>query len=54
MSTRPTPGQQAYEADLRERAHYEDGRPRKAWSDLPGYARRSWEIIARRLREDKS
>lgn len=36
-------GRQAYEADVAIQPTYEDGTPRKAWGDLPGYAKDSWE-----------
>lgn len=38
-----TPGQAAYEADVRRRPTYHDGSPRRPWSSLDEFARSSWE-----------
>jgi len=38
-----TPGQHAYEAELVTFPTYENGTARKAWEDLPDYAKQSWE-----------
>jgi len=41
--TRPTPGQLAYQEDVRRCPQYHDGTPRKAWSQLCEVAKWSWE-----------
>lgn len=38
-----TPGQRAYEADVRARPTYHDGTPRKPWSALGDVERGTWE-----------
>lgn len=38
-----TPGQLAYERDLTATPTYHDGKERRAWDQLPEYARWSWE-----------
>jgi hypothetical protein len=38
-----TPGQSAYEQELRARPTYHDGTPRKRWDQLDDIARSSWE-----------
>ena len=43
MSNQPSRGQLDYESDLQRRPLYHDGKPRKAWSQLPELARWSWE-----------
>jgi hypothetical protein len=37
------PGQATYEADLRKRPAYHDGKPRKPWGKLGRIERLSWE-----------
>lgn len=39
----PTPGQLAYEEDVRRSPSYPDGSPRKAWAALGDVERWSWE-----------
>lgn len=38
-----TPGQIAYQEDVRRRPTYGDGTPRKSWEELCDVARWSWE-----------
>jgi hypothetical protein len=38
-----TKGQIAYEADVKARPLYHDGKPRRQWHQLPYFARWSWE-----------
>lgn len=38
-----TPGQLAYESELIRAPLYHDGAPRKTWTQLPDYAKWSWE-----------
>jgi hypothetical protein len=38
-----TPGQLAYETELRARPRYDDGGQRKTWDQLPEIAKWSWE-----------
>ena len=38
-----TPGQKAYEEDVRRCPTYHDGKPRKTWARLCPLARDSWE-----------
>lgn len=38
-----SPGQTAYEEDVRREPRYPDGAPRVGWSKLPDIARWSWE-----------
>lgn len=40
-----TPGQQAYEADVKRRPRYHDGTPRKTWAQLSDIAHDSWERV---------
>jgi hypothetical protein len=40
----PTPGELAYIEDCRRQPAYHDGAKRKAWRELPAYARNSWEL----------
>ena len=35
-------GQGAYEAELRQRPVYHDGKPRRSWSELDDLARSTW------------
>ena len=42
-TSRRSPGQIAYEADVRRHPTYHDGKPRKAWEDLAEIVRWSWE-----------
>jgi len=39
----PTPGQLAYEADVRRYPTYHNGQPRPSWEALRPWARESWE-----------
>lgn len=41
--TTKTIGQLRYEADLIHRPTYHDGSKRRAWNELPDYAKRQWE-----------
>jgi hypothetical protein len=36
-------GREAYETELKVFPNYEDGKPRKAWDQLPDYAKASWD-----------
>lgn len=38
-----TPGQAAYEEDLRRWPNYHDGEPRPPWSEIDDISKRSWE-----------
>lgn len=38
-----SPGQIAYETELAIMPNYEDGKPRRLWSELPEHSRQSWE-----------
>jgi hypothetical protein len=38
-----TPGQRAYEQDVKERPTYHDGTPRPGWDYLASWAKWSWE-----------
>jgi hypothetical protein len=38
-----SPGQIAYEEDVRRMPHYSDDTPRRAWDDLPPALRENWE-----------
>lgn len=38
-----SPGQLAYEEDVRRRPAYHDGAPRHAWAQLDAIARWSWD-----------
>jgi hypothetical protein len=38
-----TRGRAAYEADVRERPNYHDGKPRPSWNALSDIAQWSWE-----------
>lgn len=38
-----TPGQLAYEEDVRLCPTYHDGAPRRRWNEIPWYAQQSWE-----------
>lgn len=38
-----TPGQIAYEEDVRRKPLYHDGTPRKTWAQLPEWAAWGWE-----------
>ena len=38
-----TPGERAYEEDVRRHPQYDDGGPRVPWSDLLQIARETWE-----------
>lgn len=42
-ATHKTPGQTRYERDVRFYPYYPGGFPRRAWDELPEYARWSWE-----------
>lgn len=43
QQNRQSPGQLAYEADVKARPNYNDGSPRKSWDDLGTVERKSWE-----------
>lgn len=43
MTTKKTPGQQAYEADVAAKPEYHDGAPRPSWAMLSEWAQKSWE-----------
>ena len=38
-----TPGQIAYEEDMRCEPHYHDGKPRLTWGDLSEFVQWTWE-----------
>lgn len=42
-SDNKTPGQLAYEEDVRRKPEYPDGCPRPSWDDIPDYAKKTWE-----------
>lgn len=46
-ATSKTPGQQAYEHDVKHHPHYQEGGPRRSWDDLPEYSKWSWENKAK-------
>jgi len=43
MTHNPTPGELAYNEDLRRQPTYHTGKPRPAWTALETYAKQSWE-----------
>ena len=43
MSETKTPGQLAYEEDVRRCPEYSPGKPRKTWAEIGTIARQSWE-----------
>ena len=43
MTRNPTPGEIAYNEDVRRRPTYHTGEPRPAWATLEAYAKQSWE-----------
>lgn len=42
-TTQKTPGQLAYEEDVRRQPTYYGGGPRKAWDQLADWAQRQWD-----------
>lgn len=47
-----TPGQLAYEKDIRERRTYHDGTPRKTWDQLTDIIRDTWERRHRPVQQE--
>ena len=43
MTHNPTPGEFAYNEDVRRRPTYDKGERRPAWAALETYAKQSWE-----------
>jgi hypothetical protein len=43
MTHNQTPGEIAYNEDVRRRPAYDKGAPRPAWATLETYAKQSWE-----------
>lgn len=41
--TDKTPGQIAYEKDVRRIPNYHDGTPRKTWGELDTFLQQTWE-----------
>ncbi len=43
MGAATTPGQAAYEAEVKAWPFHHTGEPRRAWAALPDYVRATWE-----------
>ena len=43
MTHNPTPGEFAYNEDVRRRPTYDKGAPRRSWAQLDDHAKASWE-----------
>lgn len=43
MMHNQTPGELAYNEDVRRRPYYDGGTPRRSWAQLDDHAKQSWE-----------